>query len=158
MTSFIQPLDASIIWCFKAHYRHAFCMHAIKLDETGDDDIYKINLLEVMQMVKEAWASDHAFKLSITANLMTDPNAWKIVLDFAARNITEDDNSAALVAVKALKKKAIKSACKPLKMIAVTHLPLPELKQTESELITQTLTLIWTSMHSKGKLESSVVI
>lgn len=57
MTSFVQPLDAGIIRCFKAYYRRAFCMRAIEQDEAGVDDIYKINLLEVMLMAKEAWAS-----------------------------------------------------------------------------------------------------
>ena len=55
MTSYVQPLDAGIIQCVKAHYRRAFCLRAIKLDDAGEDDIYKINLLEVMLMVKEAW-------------------------------------------------------------------------------------------------------
>ncbi|KIK78384.1 hypothetical protein PAXRUDRAFT_42573, partial [Paxillus rubicundulus Ve08.2h10] len=68
MTSFIQPLDTGIICCFKAHYHHAFCLCAIELDKTGDDDIYKINLLEVMLMVKEAWAS-------ISAEMIR--NCWK---------------------------------------------------------------------------------
>ncbi|KIK81065.1 hypothetical protein PAXRUDRAFT_80468, partial [Paxillus rubicundulus Ve08.2h10] len=57
MTSFVQPLDAGIIRCFKAHYRRAFCLHAIELNEAGEDNIYKVNLLEVMLMVKDAWAS-----------------------------------------------------------------------------------------------------
>ncbi|KIK95388.1 hypothetical protein PAXRUDRAFT_48383, partial [Paxillus rubicundulus Ve08.2h10] len=68
MTSFVQPLDAGIIHCFKAHYRCAFCLHAIKLDKAGDDDIHKINLLEVMLMAKEAWASVGA---------ETIKNCWK---------------------------------------------------------------------------------
>jgi hypothetical protein len=55
MTSFVQPLDAGIIRCFKAHYRRAFCERAIELDEAGEDNIYKINLLEGMLMAKAAW-------------------------------------------------------------------------------------------------------
>jgi hypothetical protein len=55
MTSFVQPLDAGIIRCFKAHYRRAFCERAIELDEAGEDNIYKIDLLEVILMAKEAW-------------------------------------------------------------------------------------------------------
>lgn len=55
LTSFVQPLDAGIIWCFKAYYRRAFCTRAIELDEAGAENIYKINLLEGMLMVKEAW-------------------------------------------------------------------------------------------------------
>ncbi|KIK76212.1 hypothetical protein PAXRUDRAFT_68930, partial [Paxillus rubicundulus Ve08.2h10] len=68
MTSFVQPLDTGIIHCFKAHYQCTFCLCAIELDEAGDDDIYKINLLKVMLMVKEAWAS-------VSAN--TIKNCWK---------------------------------------------------------------------------------
>lgn len=56
MTSFIQPLDAGIIRCFKAHYRHATCMRAIEQDDAGEQDIYKIDLLEAMLLVNEAWS------------------------------------------------------------------------------------------------------
>ena len=54
-TSFVQPLDARIIRCFKAHYHHAFCQRAIEMDDTGEDDIYKLNLLEGMLMEKASW-------------------------------------------------------------------------------------------------------
>lgn len=57
MTSFVQPLDAGIIRTFKAHYRRKFCLRAIELDEAGEDDIYKINLREVMLLAKDAWAA-----------------------------------------------------------------------------------------------------
>jgi len=57
LTSFVQPLDAGIIRCFKAHYRGYFCQRAIDLDEAGEPDIYKINLLEGMLMAKKAWYS-----------------------------------------------------------------------------------------------------
>lgn len=55
MTSFVQPLDAGIIRCFKAHYRKAFCLRAIELDEAGEEDIYRIDLLNVMLLAKAAW-------------------------------------------------------------------------------------------------------
>ena len=55
LTSFVQPLDAGIIHCFKAHYCRTFCVCAIDLDEAGETEIYKINLLEAMTMAKEAW-------------------------------------------------------------------------------------------------------
>lgn len=55
LTSYIQPLDAGIIQCFKAHYHKAFCSHAVDLDEVGEEDIYKINLLEIMLLVWQAW-------------------------------------------------------------------------------------------------------
>ncbi|KIJ04375.1 hypothetical protein PAXINDRAFT_122841 [Paxillus involutus ATCC 200175] len=55
LTSFVQPLDAGVIRCFKALYRRAFCRRAIDLDEAGERNIYKINLREAMLMAKEAW-------------------------------------------------------------------------------------------------------
>ena len=55
LTSFVQPLDAGIIWCVKAHYRGSFCQCAIDLDEAGERDIYKINLLEGMIMADATW-------------------------------------------------------------------------------------------------------
>ena len=55
LTPYVQPLDAGIIRCFKAHYRKAFCARAIDMDDAGEEDIYKINLLEVMLMARQAW-------------------------------------------------------------------------------------------------------
>ena len=45
LTSFVQPLDAGIIRCFKAHYRTSLCKRAVDLDEAGQREIYKINVL-----------------------------------------------------------------------------------------------------------------
>jgi DDE superfamily endonuclease len=55
LTSHVQPLDAGIIRCFKAHYRRAFCIRALDHDDAGESDIYKIDLLEAMLMAREAW-------------------------------------------------------------------------------------------------------
>jgi DDE superfamily endonuclease len=55
LTSFIQPLDAGIIRCFKAHYRSRLCQRAIDLDEAGEAEIYKINLLEGIMTANAAW-------------------------------------------------------------------------------------------------------
>ena len=52
LTSFIQPLDAGIIRCFKAHYRKHFCQHAIDLDAARIHDIYSIDLKEGMELAK----------------------------------------------------------------------------------------------------------
>jgi len=57
MTPFVQPLDAGIIRCFKEYYRKAFCLCAIELDDAGEQDICKINLLEAMLMAREAWGA-----------------------------------------------------------------------------------------------------
>lgn len=55
LTAYVQPLDAGVIRCFKAHYRRSFCLRAIELDEAGEQDIYKLDLLEAMKMAKKAW-------------------------------------------------------------------------------------------------------
>ncbi|KIK38830.1 hypothetical protein CY34DRAFT_25498 [Suillus luteus UH-Slu-Lm8-n1] len=55
MTPFVQPCDTGIIRCFKAGYYQKFCACVIELDNAGEQEIYKINLLEGMMMVKEAW-------------------------------------------------------------------------------------------------------
>ena len=57
LTSHIQPLDAGIICCFKAHYRHQFCLCAIQQDNAEEEDIYKIDLLEAMMMAERVWKS-----------------------------------------------------------------------------------------------------
>ncbi|KDQ18967.1 hypothetical protein BOTBODRAFT_98136, partial [Botryobasidium botryosum FD-172 SS1] len=56
MTSRIQPLDAGIIRTFKAHYRRLFLHRALDRDESGEADIYQINQLEAMHMIRDAWA------------------------------------------------------------------------------------------------------
>lgn len=55
LTSHVQPDDAGIIRTLKALYRKAFCLRAIELDEAGEPDIYRIDLLEAMMLVTEAW-------------------------------------------------------------------------------------------------------
>ena len=55
LTPYGQPLDAEIICCVKAHHQRAFCIGAVDLDEAGESDIYKINLLEVMLIIRQAW-------------------------------------------------------------------------------------------------------
>ena len=63
-----KSLDAGIIWCFKAIYRQMFCPQAVDLNEVGEDDIYKINLLEAIKMAQEGW--DQIEKKTIQ-------NCWK---------------------------------------------------------------------------------
>ena len=74
MTSFVQPLDAGIIRCFKAHYRKLFCLRAIDLDNAGEDNVYRINLLEVMLLAKEAWRE-------VTRETIV--NCWNKAMQFA---------------------------------------------------------------------------
>jgi hypothetical protein len=64
LTAFVQPLDAGIIRCFKAHYRKAFCAHALDLDDAGEADIFRINLLEAMHMAKKAWSTIDSVTIS----------------------------------------------------------------------------------------------
>ena len=59
MTPFVQPLDAGIIRCFKAHYRALFCQRALDLDTIGEENIFEINIREAMLMAKAAWDAVH---------------------------------------------------------------------------------------------------
>jgi len=40
LTPYVQPLDAGIIRCMKAHYQKSFCIRAVDMDEAGVPDIY----------------------------------------------------------------------------------------------------------------------
>ena len=55
MTSHIQPMDAGIIRAFKAHYRRLFVLQALDRKAARLDDLYKINQLQAMAMIKKAW-------------------------------------------------------------------------------------------------------
>lgn len=55
MTSHVQPMDAGVIHCFKAHYRRHFLSRALDLFDDGADDIYGINQLQAMRMICMAW-------------------------------------------------------------------------------------------------------
>ncbi|KZT51780.1 DDE-domain-containing protein, partial [Calocera cornea HHB12733] len=58
MTSHIQPLDQGIIQCFKMHYRRLFSERAIlrQLTDIPPQELYNINVLEIMDLAKEAWS------------------------------------------------------------------------------------------------------
>ena len=75
LTPYVQPLDAGIIHCMKAHYWRAFCTWAVNLDEAGEPDIYKINLLEVMVLVRQAW---DAVSQEMIANCWRHTGMWVI--------------------------------------------------------------------------------
>ena len=55
MTPYVQPCDAGIIKCHKALYCNLVCLRAVDRDEAGEADIFKLNILEAMLMMKEAW-------------------------------------------------------------------------------------------------------
>jgi hypothetical protein len=62
LTLFVQPLDAGIIWCFKAYYRRLFCQQMLGIDkadelkdEEGSDIYSKMSLLEAMYIAQDAW-------------------------------------------------------------------------------------------------------
>jgi hypothetical protein len=57
MMLYVQLLDARIIQCFKAHYQCEFCSRALDLNDLGEANIYKINILEAMLLAKSAWAA-----------------------------------------------------------------------------------------------------
>src|SRR3954468_10420753 len=120
MTSFVQPLDAGIIRCFKAHYRQAFCIRALDLDDAGEQDIYKIDLLEAMLMAENAWTSvtaqtimhcwDHTeiqrepillrippVQTAIPSQPPRDAAAWEIIHRFARTDMTLPQAEDALV-------------------------------------------------------------
>ena len=97
LTAWVQPLDAGIIRCFKAHYRRRFCQEALKRDVSGIADIYSFNLLEVLHMASDAWDDVTAETIKNCwdhTNIQRDPiilripstgtqKGWKIIHTFA---------------------------------------------------------------------------
>jgi hypothetical protein len=57
LTAHVQPLDAGIIRCFKAHYRKRYIQRAINNYDSGitPAKIYDINQLEGMRIAASAW-------------------------------------------------------------------------------------------------------
>ncbi|CAE6457270.1 unnamed protein product [Rhizoctonia solani] len=55
LTAFIQPLDAGVIRCFKAHYRQGFLQKVLERDATNLPYIYCIDQLQAMQLSLQAW-------------------------------------------------------------------------------------------------------
>ena len=55
LMAWVQPLDAGIIHCFKAHYRHRFCQEALEQDISSIAHIYSFDLLKVLHMASDAW-------------------------------------------------------------------------------------------------------
>jgi hypothetical protein len=114
LTAWIQPLDSGIIQCLKAHYRREYCCRALDLDEAGKEDIWGMNLLEGMRMVKASW---EAVSVSTIANcwchvqiLPTEgqrskpqsleslllEKGWTVVLEFAQSSMSLPEAEEAL--------------------------------------------------------------
>ena len=55
LTAWVQPLDAGIIRCFKAHYRRRFCEEALNKDASCEAEIYSFNLLDTLHMAHNTW-------------------------------------------------------------------------------------------------------
>ncbi|THU89163.1 DDE-domain-containing protein [Dendrothele bispora CBS 962.96] len=57
LTAHVQPKDAGIIRCFKAHYRKRYIQRSIDRYDSGTTpaDIYKIDQLEAMRLADAAW-------------------------------------------------------------------------------------------------------
>ncbi|KIK92232.1 hypothetical protein PAXRUDRAFT_147776, partial [Paxillus rubicundulus Ve08.2h10] len=98
MISFMQPCDAGIICCLKAIYCKNFCQHAINLDEGGEWEIYKLNILEGMMMAWHAWDQvlleaikncwDHT-QIQLCRSLSPDTLAtWKVIQEFATMDMS----------------------------------------------------------------------
>jgi hypothetical protein len=91
ITSHIQPNNAGIIRCLKALYRKSFAERAIDLDDAGERNIWKINLLEAMRMAERAWDQ---------VNAATIENCWRhtgIVPEHPNPDDAADDGAASLV-------------------------------------------------------------
>ncbi|KEP49219.1 putative tigger transposable element derived-like protein [Rhizoctonia solani 123E] len=88
LTAYLQPLDAGIIRCFKAHFRRAQIRRAIARDDAGEDKIYHMEQLEAMQLAQVAWDS---------VSVATIVNCWRhtgIIYLPNAESRGVDENSA----------------------------------------------------------------
>jgi transposase len=54
-TSRIQPMDAGIIAAFKKRYRSFQLQHALALDDAGEPDIFKVDILQGIRWALAAW-------------------------------------------------------------------------------------------------------
>ncbi|PIA12881.1 hypothetical protein COEREDRAFT_34306, partial [Coemansia reversa NRRL 1564] len=67
LTAHVQPMDAGIIHSMKCKYRYEFLTRAVKHSITNNDDVFAIDQLQAMQLIKLAW-------LEVT--VMTITNCW----------------------------------------------------------------------------------
>lgn len=55
LTAHVQPMDAGIICCFKAHYRRHFLHRSLDIFSTGASNFHDISVLQAMRLVHTAW-------------------------------------------------------------------------------------------------------
>ena len=55
LTPFVQPADAGIIRCLKAHFRKLLLVRSLNREDAGEDDIFVVNQLEAMRLLNSAW-------------------------------------------------------------------------------------------------------
>ena len=98
LTPHVQPMDAGIIRCFKAHYRSHYILHAINRYDANitPSQIYDINQLEGMQMAEAAWNE---------VNTATICHCWlkaSILPESAFNSATDNSNSPSHITINSL--------------------------------------------------------
>lgn len=68
LTPFVQPMDAGIIRTLKAHYKRMLLQRSLDLEEGGSTEIFKIDALEAIRILEEAWET-------VNSNIIS--NCWK---------------------------------------------------------------------------------
>ncbi|KAF8706676.1 DDE protein, partial [Rhizoctonia solani] len=84
LTSWIQPMDAGIIQCFKAHYRNRFTRLALDRDDSGFENIYNISQLDAMSIAFNAWAA---------VSPSTIANCWRHTGLASSPSVPDNDRS-----------------------------------------------------------------
>lgn len=54
-TTFLQPIDAGVIQVFKMQYKKLYLLKAIGRYDLGITDWYKVDILEAVRMIANAW-------------------------------------------------------------------------------------------------------
>jgi hypothetical protein len=84
-TSVCQPLDRGIIRTFKAHYKRRWLQYQLDQYEAGEDPHKKMNILQALRWVVEAWQDGVTettiancwLKSRVLAGQMTPPTKWQ---------------------------------------------------------------------------------
>jgi hypothetical protein len=67
LTSHVQPMDAGIIRTLKALYKKSILMRSLDREESGEADIFKLDMLEAIHFLEAAWER---------VSLVTIANCW----------------------------------------------------------------------------------